>query len=392
MNPPPLPEKRKGYTITRNRAYANPRLHNRFGIESYIGSMEKLYICDDKLFYNYDDAKKCCQVANKRRTSGDIQIKCQARYFRSYDRNAIKRLNKKKYISNSLSGSKISLPGSTNSLSGSSRSSSRESLAKSYGDLSSRKNSMSGSNTNLLPIGKFMSKSSGDLLYERDSKSRSSFEISKRKNDLTKSSIDLLERRKSLTKSKESLNKNEINDKNKKGSLDEHSSKKITSFQIWHRVWESCSFRCYSKNHYERLRILMLKEINTYRSIHGVEHLVSTQQLVELAQVLADKYAMRQTLEIHKRFAYGVLYTYVNAFSVSVIVRNWYDTNTKYSFRWGKLKSSVAKNFAQLVWKSTKQIGIGIQDEDGLVYVVCLFFPKGNEKGNYKKNILKAKS
>uniref|UniRef100_A0A0N5B1Z9 SCP domain-containing protein n=1 Tax=Strongyloides papillosus TaxID=174720 RepID=A0A0N5B1Z9_STREA len=136
----------------------------------------------------------------------------------------------------------------------------------------------------------------------------------------------------------------------------------------------------------------MLREINSYRSMHGVEHLVTTQQLTELAQVLADKYALWQNLEIHKHFAYGVLYTYVRVFSASVIVRNWYDTNTKYSFGRGNIKSKAAKNFAQLVWKSTKQIGIGVQDEDGYLYVVCVFFPKGNKKGEYKKNVLKRKS
>uniref|UniRef100_A0A0N5B1Z8 SCP domain-containing protein n=1 Tax=Strongyloides papillosus TaxID=174720 RepID=A0A0N5B1Z8_STREA len=399
MNPPPLPPKQRRYDIKGGRVVARPKLLNLYRVKSSYTNGIQIFECDDMLFYNYSDAEKYCYIANKYGGSVARRDRWHFRPSLGFSKTSISRsnidLSKRKKIvlgsSNLSMGRKNSLSKSSGSLSGFSRSSSRESLTKSHSDLSSSRNSMLRSNTHLSPSGKIMSKSSSDLLKKRNSISGSSFDLSEGKNYISKSSYDLSGRRNSITKSKESLNNNAISDKDKKDPSDEYFVRKPTSSRIWHKVWEYCSFKCYSKNHYDKLKLLMLKEINMYRSLHRVEHLVTTQQLTELAQVLADKYALKRTLEVDKRFAYGILHTYVPAFSASVIVRNWYETNAKYNFLLGP-KSKVAKNFAQLVWKSTNQIGIGVQVEDGFLYVVCVFFPKGNKKGEYRNNVLKRKT
>lgn len=48
------------------------------------------------------------------------------------------------------------------------------------------------------------------------------------------------------------------------------------------------------------------------------------------------------------------------------------------------------QNFTQLVWKETKTIGIGVSapDDDGKIYLVCLYKPPGNVAGAFAENVL----
>uniref|UniRef100_A0A0K0FQU9 SCP domain-containing protein n=1 Tax=Strongyloides venezuelensis TaxID=75913 RepID=A0A0K0FQU9_STRVS len=54
-------------------------------------------------------------------------------------------------------------------------------------------------------------------------------------------------------------------------------------------------------------------------------------------------------------------------------------------------EGTVPKEFAQLVWASTRSIGCGynIVDSNEVITFICLFYPKGNIPGKYKENVLK---
>ena len=64
-----------------------------------------------------------------------------------------------------------------------------------------------------------------------------------------------------------------------------------------------------------------------------------------------------------------------------------YDFNqTDFGYRYN------TKNFTQMVWKETKQVGIGMaQGKSGNWYFVANYYPKGNEEGEFKKNVIKVK-
>lgn len=50
-----------------------------------------------------------------------------------------------------------------------------------------------------------------------------------------------------------------------------------------------------------------------------------------------------------------------------------------------------AGHFTQLVWKNSKEIGIGIAVSklDGDTYIVANYYPPGNYPGKYEENVLK---
>jgi len=52
-----------------------------------------------------------------------------------------------------------------------------------------------------------------------------------------------------------------------------------------------------------------------------------------------------------------------------------------------------AGHFSQVVWKSSRQLGVGkAKTLDGRqVFVVCMYFPAGNYVGRYKENVLPPK-
>jgi len=48
----------------------------------------------------------------------------------------------------------------------------------------------------------------------------------------------------------------------------------------------------------------------------------------------------------------------------------------------------IADPFSQIVWKSTEQLGVGISQKDNLVGVLVLYFPAGNQIGQYIANVI----
>ena len=68
----------------------------------------------------------------------------------------------------------------------------------------------------------------------------------------------------------------------------------------------------------------------------------------------------------------------------------WYKGIKYYDFQnVNNIEKEETKNFTQLIWKSTKEVGFGVSiDKKGNFYVVANYFPCGNIKGQYKDNVL----
>ncbi len=116
--------------------------------------------------------------------------------------------------------------------------------------------------------------------------------------------------------------------------------------------------------------------------------------LNNIAQSHSNKLARNAQLEYSDNKFRGeelgeILFYYSTSCSSDVVIESW-NKDAK-TFKYNK-KNSEASPFAQLVWKSSQYIGIGIsQDSNGGTYIVANFYPAGNVSGQFKENVFPPK-
>lgn len=70
------------------------------------------------------------------------------------------------------------------------------------------------------------------------------------------------------------------------------------------------------------------------------------------------------------------------------VVRSWYDEYKEYNFDAEPRGILKAGQFTQLVWKSSKDLGVGMaKTKKGKVIVVATYYPRGNIIGNFMINV-----
>uniref|UniRef100_A0A0K0FD09 CAP domain-containing protein (inferred by orthology to a zebrafish protein) n=1 Tax=Strongyloides venezuelensis TaxID=75913 RepID=A0A0K0FD09_STRVS len=416
-NPPPLPLKRHSYVITNHNNIPKVHLQHRHSVVTYFVQGRQLFECDNRLFYNYEDASNYCQIANKyeasklrknswqsrsppwhrkslSRSKSDLTDKINSNSRLSYvsmdGKNSFledRRNSKSRHSYVSMHGDN-SLSGSRNSLSGINRSSSLKSLSEHKSLSKQRRNGVSVSNEDLSSIRNSISGSNSNLSPRRDSIFGSFDDLQQRKNSITGSITDLSRRKNSLSRSRESLNAGAIANEIRKEYLGK-KTKKPWSHEIWLKVWKDCSFQCYSTNYFDVYKNKALLELNLYRIKHKANILQMNSRLAYLAQDLAEDYLVRRKLNTKKHDNYGILYSKVKVTLATTVLKTWYESKAKYNFLLNKPSSDAALSFAQLVWRSTTQIGIGVQLDDDEIIIVYVFYPKGNINGEYRKNVHK---
>ncbi|CEF66104.2 CAP domain-containing protein [Strongyloides ratti] len=157
---------------------------------------------------------------------------------------------------------------------------------------------------------------------------------------------------------------------------------------IWNIVWKRCDYKCFSINNYAYLREGLLKEINMLRQIHNVKPLKMTSSLTATAQKHAKMLSMSGKITFLQKFWFhgetigASLYLIANT-----MVNKWYEESKYYNYRKG-LSYKNLQMFTQLIWKGSKEIGIGIQGKEHVIYIVCKFYPKGNVRGKFTSNVL----
>jgi len=59
----------------------------------------------------------------------------------------------------------------------------------------------------------------------------------------------------------------------------------------------------------------------------------------------------------------------------------------------GAAMQSQAGHFTQVVWKDSRELGVGraFSDDEQRVFVVCNYFPAGNIIGRFAQNVFPAK-
>ena len=135
----------------------------------------------------------------------------------------------------------------------------------------------------------------------------------------------------------------------------------------------------------------VLETINQYRFKHGLEELTMEEEINKISQKYSEKLARESELELSGNKYNGkelgeIIFCYKEGISPKELIDMWYINEAKnYDY---KKEPKVPSNFTQLIWKNSKSIGIGhTLTKDNKLYIVINFFPGGNIKGEFLKNI-----
>ncbi|XP_050032468.3 uncharacterized protein [Dermacentor andersoni] len=133
---------------------------------------------------------------------------------------------------------------------------------------------------------------------------------------------------------------------------------------------------------------------NHYRKLHGVEPLEKDDELDRYAQAWALHLANIGRLIHRKRKQYGEN-LYEGTFDEDKPIRGrdavdaWYKQIENYDFTKNCRQRRTSK-FTQIVWKDTLALGTGIaRGKEGKYYLVSVYDPRGNVRGEYRANVYK---
>ena len=143
-------------------------------------------------------------------------------------------------------------------------------------------------------------------------------------------------------------------------------------------------------------RAAALKQHNVYRTTHGAPPLVLSMQINDVAQHYAEQLARTNRLVHSGNTHFGEnLYAFGSSGQAllrpEAVVDRWYNEIQNYQFDKPGFHTGTG-HFTQLVWQSSKELGMGIaQAADGTWYVVANYSPPGNISGQFPTNVLKPK-
>ncbi|XP_060647015.1 Golgi-associated plant pathogenesis-related protein 1 isoform X2 [Drosophila nasuta] len=151
---------------------------------------------------------------------------------------------------------------------------------------------------------------------------------------------------------------------------------------IWTLTFLICIFQARASFENEAL-----DSHNKYRSKHGCPSLSLDSGLNSDCKSYAKELADLDTLK-HSEGPYGENLCYTSSDPVSC-VKDWYNEEKDYDY--GKAQYSPSTgHFTQLIWKSSKTLGIGTYtNSKGISFVVARYKPQGNMAGEFKENVPK---
>ncbi|XP_067868879.1 GLI pathogenesis-related 2 [Heterodontus francisci] len=140
--------------------------------------------------------------------------------------------------------------------------------------------------------------------------------------------------------------------------------------------------------------VQLLKSVNDYRTKHGAGPLTLNPVISEKAEKWAKHLVSSRTLQ-HSDTSYGEnIWCQQGPGSLQVtgqeVVDNWYNEIKRYDFSSPGFQKNCG-HFTQLIWRESKEIGVGLaSDGKGLTVVVAQFNPAGNitNPGYFAKNVL----
>ncbi|CAF1443647.1 unnamed protein product [Rotaria sordida] len=137
----------------------------------------------------------------------------------------------------------------------------------------------------------------------------------------------------------------------------------------------------------------MLAAHNSYRARHCAQPLQLDDILSRSAQDYAQKLASANQFSHSGTPGVGEnLYmawsSATSKINGATAVTSWYNEIKDYNFNNGGFSMKTG-HFTQVVWRSTKKLGVGVAYGDGgrSIYVVAQYSPPGNYQGQYQANV-----
>uniref|UniRef100_A0A1Q3FQL7 Putative cysteine-rich secretory protein-2 n=1 Tax=Culex tarsalis TaxID=7177 RepID=A0A1Q3FQL7_CULTA len=138
----------------------------------------------------------------------------------------------------------------------------------------------------------------------------------------------------------------------------------------------------------------VLDEHNRLRARHSAQPLKLNPAISRYAQEWAQNLAARNTMQHRSNNRYGEnLYACFGKANVTGedAVRSWYDEIKYYKFGQPSPGNfSQVGHFTQVVWKESRELGVGMARNGNNVYIVCNYDPPGNFMGKYASNVTKS--
>lgn len=135
---------------------------------------------------------------------------------------------------------------------------------------------------------------------------------------------------------------------------------------------------------------IALNYINRFREMHQVEPLIHDREITKVSTEWAQTIIDTGKFE-HSTTDYGenIAYTYSpNHYNSFVRATNMFYNEVKdYNYS-NPVFGYNTGHFTQLVWSSSKKIGIGMVSNDTITVLVLNFFPHGNVGGQFVNNVL----
>ncbi|CEF66095.1 CAP domain-containing protein [Strongyloides ratti] len=164
----------------------------------------------------------------------------------------------------------------------------------------------------------------------------------------------------------------------------------VFGYLIWKSVWINFDFVSLFKDNCALFKSKVVTEINLYRKYHNVLPLEIDGSFNILAEIHIQSYMDENKCETSKYTPYAEICQAIPVSSATILINYWYSGFSKYNFFLHIPKSST-QPFTQLVWKSSQQIGIAARIKNNILYIIFIFFPRGNIKGKYRANVMKRK-
>lgn len=158
------------------------------------------------------------------------------------------------------------------------------------------------------------------------------------------------------------------------------------------------NIRQLSEINLEKVRNDILENHNYHRKRHQVGNLKRNSEIEKIAQEYSEKMASKNSMvpsgNIYNNTSLGENLYYARA-SLDEIVNgtnvseSWYKEVIYYDFSHSGNKE-LSRNFTQLVWKGTEQIGCGAAcSKSNDCYVACNYYPKGNYLSEFGSNVFR---
>ncbi|XP_041371178.1 Golgi-associated plant pathogenesis-related protein 1-like [Gigantopelta aegis] len=143
----------------------------------------------------------------------------------------------------------------------------------------------------------------------------------------------------------------------------------------------------------------VLKAHNQYRALHQVPPLSHDKHLSAHAQKWANRLASADLFEHSdcrfngKTVGENIAMKWSSRpveYSGQEVTNEWYNEIQKYRF--GNQHQPGCGHFTQVVWKGSKEMGVGMaRDQKGNIIVVANYYPAGNMLGDFASNVFPPK-